>query len=204
MATKPGLKAVDLFRAVEQGQIKALWIMATNPAVSMPDAGRVREALATCPFVVVSDVIADTDTSRFAHVRLPAAAWGEKDGTVTNSERCVSRQRAVLPLPGEARPDWWIVKEVAARMGFAQGFTYRHPAEIWREHARLSAYQNDGKRLFDLRAQASIGNHDYDAMQPFRWGGTPFTNGRYSTPDGRARLVELTQSPVATPLESGR
>src|SRR3546814_1372064 len=86
--------------------------MATNLAVSLPDANRVREALAACPFVVVSDCIADTDTSRYAHVKLPAAAWGEKDGTVTNSERLISRQRAFLPLPGEARPDWWIVTKV--------------------------------------------------------------------------------------------
>ena len=109
MATKPGLKAVDLFRAVGEGRIKALWVMATNPDVSMPDAGRVREALAACPFVVVSDVIADTDTGRFAHVRLQETGWAEKDGTVTNSERRISRQRGLLPAPGEARPDWWIV-----------------------------------------------------------------------------------------------
>src|SRR3546814_9760889 len=109
MAAKPGLKAVYRFRSVGERRIKALWVMATNPAVSLPDANRVREALAACPFVVVSDCIADTDTSRYAHVKLPAAAWGEKDGTVTNSERLISRQRAFLPLPGEARPDWWIV-----------------------------------------------------------------------------------------------
>src|SRR5690606_19813124 len=101
MATKPGLKAVDLFRAVGEGRVKALWVMATNPAVSLPDAGRVRDAMEACPFVVVSDVIADTDSAAYAHVRLPAAAWGEKDGTVTNSDRTVSRQRALLPLPGE-------------------------------------------------------------------------------------------------------
>src|SRR3546814_1012945 len=78
MATKPGLKAVDLFRSVGEGRIKALWVMATNPAVSLPDANRVREALAACPFVVVSDCIADTDTSRYAHVKLPAAARSEE------------------------------------------------------------------------------------------------------------------------------
>src|SRR5206468_6742090 len=94
MATKPGLKAVDLFRAVRKGEIKALWVMATNPAVSLPDAARVREALENVDFLVVSDVVAETDTSTHAHVRLPAAAWGEKDGTVTNSESMISRQRA--------------------------------------------------------------------------------------------------------------
>ncbi|MHA6718841.1 molybdopterin-dependent oxidoreductase [Sphingomonas sp. RS6] len=200
MATRPGLKAVDLFRAVGEGRIKALWIMATNPAVSMPDAGRARAALAACPFVVVSDVIAETDTSRHAHVRLPAAAWGEKDGTVTNSERTISRQRAFLPLPGEARADWWIVSQVARRMGFRTAFTYDHPAEIWREHARLTAYRNGGVRMLDLRAQAAIGNHAYDAMAPFQWCATPFANGRYPTPGGRARLVPVAQRPLEAPL----
>jgi assimilatory nitrate reductase catalytic subunit len=155
MAAKPGLKAVDLFRAIGEGRIKAVWIMGTNPAVSMPDAGRVREALAGCPFVVVSDVIADTDTGRLAHVRLPAAGWGEKDGTVTNSERCISRQRPFLSAPGEARPDWWIVAEVGRRMGWRTAFSYDGPAEIFREHARLSTYQNDGARLFDICARRS-------------------------------------------------
>ncbi|MGI4797960.1 MAG: molybdopterin-dependent oxidoreductase [Janthinobacterium lividum] len=201
IARKPGLKAVDLFRAVGEGRIKALWIMATNPAVSMPDAGRVREALATCPFVVVSDVIADTDTSAFAHVRLPAAAWGEKDGTVTNSERRVTRQRPMLPLPGDARPDWWIVSQVAVRMGWASHFAYSHAADIWREHARLTAYQNtNGARVLDLREQASIGNHAYEAMAPFCWGGRPFADGRYPTPGGRARLVTVRQVKVPEPL----
>lgn len=200
MATRPGLKAVDLFRAVGEGRIKALWIMATNPAVSMPDAGRVRDALAACPFVVVSDVVAETDTSVHAHVRLPAAAWGEKDGTVTNSERTISRQRAFLPLPGEAKPDWWIVSQVARRMGFRTAFTYDRPAEIWREHARLTAYRNTGARMLNLRAKATIGNADYDALAPFRWCDAPFTDGRFPTPSGRARLVPVAQRALEAPL----
>lgn len=200
IAPKPGLKAVDLFRELGQGRIKALWIMATNPAVSMPDAGSVREALATCPFVVVSDVIAETDSSVHAHVRLPAAAWGEKDGTVTNSDRTISRQRALFPLPGEARPDWWIIKEVGRRMGWKTAFAYDRPAEIWREHCRLSHYENDGQRLFALPGRASGGNAEYDAMQPFRWGGTPFADGRFPTPDGRARLVPVAQKALPEPL----
>jgi assimilatory nitrate reductase catalytic subunit len=201
IAEKPGLKAVDLFRAIDEGRIKALWVMATNPAVSMPDAGRVRSALAACPFVVVSDVMAHTDTGAFAHVRLPAAAWGEKDGTVTNSDRTISRQRAIFPLPGEARPDWWIVKEVARRMGWKTAFAYDRPAEIWREHVRLSNYQNDGARRFALPARGAGGNAAYDAMTPFRWGGDhPFADGRYSTPDGKARLVPVAQKPLQAPL----
>lgn len=200
IAEKPGLKAVDLFRSVAEGRIKALWIMATNPAVSMPDAARVREALAACPFVVVSDVVAETDSSVHAHVRLPAAAWGEKDGTVTNSERVISRQRAVFPLPGQAKPDWWIVTQVARRMGWKTAFAYDRPAEIWREHCRLSTYENHGERLFALPGLSAGGNAAYDAMTPFRWGGTPFADGRFPTPDGRARLVQVVQKPLAPPL----
>ncbi|RSV43961.1 nitrate reductase [Sphingomonas sp. ABOLE] len=202
MATKPGLKAVDLFRAVGEGRIKALWIMATNPAVSMPDAGRVREALAACPFVVVSDVVAETDTSVHAHVRLPAAAWGEKDGTVTNSERTISRQRAFLPLPGEAKPDWWIVTQVARRMGLRTAFAYDRPAEIWREHARLTAYRNQGARMLDLTARAAIGNEAYDVMAPFSWNPQPFADRRYPTDNGRARLVSVAQRPLDAPLRN--
>jgi assimilatory nitrate reductase catalytic subunit len=200
MAARPGLKAIDMFRAVGEGRIKAIWIMATNPAASMPDAGTVREALARCPFVVVSDVVADTDTSRFARVRLPATAWGEKDGTVTNSERTISRQRPFLPPPGEARPDWWIVSEIGRRMGWATHFNYDRVADIFREHARLSSYQNDGARLFDLKGYGAIGNHDYEAMAPFRWGGAPFADGRFPTPDGKARLVPVRQAPLPAPL----
>ena len=200
MAAKPGLKAVDLFRAIGEGGIKALWVMATNPAVSLPDAGRVREALEACPFVVVSDIVADTDTSAHAHVRLPAAGWGEKDGTVTNSDRTISRQRPFLALPGETRPDWWIIREVAHRLGWGSAFAYDRPADIWREHARLTAYQNDGQRLLNLCGHATIGNDAYEAMEPFRWGGEPFVDGRFSTPDGKARLVMVQQMDIQPPL----
>jgi len=200
MATSPGLKAVDLFRAVGEGRIKALWIMATNPAVSLPDAGKVRDALAGCPFVVVSDCVADTDTTRFAHVKLPATAWGEKDGTVTNSERTISRQRALFAAPGEARPDWWIVTQVARAMGWRNAFAYDRPADIYREHARLSTYRNDSARLFDIGAHAGLTNAAYDALEPFRWGGVPFAHGRFPTPDGKARLVSVQQAPLGKSL----
>lgn len=193
IASGPGLKAVDLFRQVRDGKIKALWVMATNPAVSMPDAAMVREALATCPLVVVSDCIAETDTSRYAQVKLPAHAWGEKDGTVTNSDRTISRQRGFLSAPGEAKPDWWIVSEVGKAMGWAEGFSYDSAAAIFREHARLSTYRNEGKRLFDIGHFAAITNAAFDDLEPQRWGGKPFADGRFSTPDGKARLVPVEQ-----------
>ena len=126
IANKPGLKAVDLFDAIHDGQVKAVWIMATNPVVSLPDADKVK-ALRWCELVVVSDCMAKTDTAALAHVLLPASGWGEKDGTVTNSERRISRQRAFLPAPGEAKPDWWMIAQVARRMGFS-GFDYHRAA----------------------------------------------------------------------------
>ena len=127
VASEPGFKAVDMFRAVADGRIKAIWIMATNPVDSMPEADTVRAALKSCPFVVVSDVVEHTDTTAFAHVLLPSLAWGEKDGTVTNSERRISRQRRFLSRPGEARPDWWQMAEVGKRMGWPDAFSYEGP-----------------------------------------------------------------------------
>ncbi|RFC62180.1 nitrate reductase [Fulvimarina endophytica] len=168
IAATPGLKAVELFEAVAAGRIKALWIAGTNPVVSMPDADAVGRALAACPFVVVSDVIARTDTTAYADVLLPAAAWGEKNGTVTNSERRISRQRPFLPLPGEARPDWAIFASVARRMGFF-GFEYGSAGEVFDEHARLSSYENAGSRDFDIGGLAGLGASGYDLMAPTQW-----------------------------------
>ena len=208
IATRPGLRAVELFEAVATGRVRALWIMATNPAVSLPRAGAVGPALARCPFVVVSDVVRGTDTARHADVLLPSTAWGEKDGTVTNSERCISRQRPFLPAPGEARADWWQVCEVARRMGFARAFPYRHPAEIFAEHAALSGAGNDGGRDFDISAYAGITRPAYDALEPFRWprpagraapGPRFFADGGFFTRDRRAVMVP---TPYRAPASS--
>src|SRR5581483_6761578 len=140
------------------------------PAVSLPRAGAVRAALKKLDLLVISENVIDNDTVGVgAHVLLPAAAWGEKSGTVTNSERRISRQRAFLPLPGEAKPDWWIISQVARRVGFAEQFAYGSAAEIFREHAALSAFENTGKRDFDLGALAAIPDDAYDALDPLQW-----------------------------------
>lgn len=103
---------MELFAAIGRGEVKAVWIMGTNPVVSLPDNHAVSQALAACPLVIVSDVAAQTDTGHFAHIRFPALAWGEKNGTVTNSERRISRQRSFLPPPGRRKrtggssPEW--------------------------------------------------------------------------------------------------
>ncbi len=207
IADRHGLKAVDLFDAIEEGRVKAVWIMATNPVVSMPDADRVKAALQKCELVVVSDVMRETDTTALAHVLLPALAWGEKEGTVTNSERRISRQRAFLPPPGEARADWWMVAGVARRMGFGAAFDYSSCASIFREHAALSGHRNSGQRDFDISALSKISDAGYDALAPIQWplvngGGRArmFADGRFFTPDGRARLWPVEPRPPRNPL----
>src|ERR1700704_2482462 len=170
MATREGLKAVQMFEAIEAGHIKALWVMATNPAVSLPRAGAMRDALRRLELFVVSENVMSNDTiDADAHVRLPAAAWGEKDGTVTNSERRITRQRAFLPVPGEAKPDWWMVAEVAHRMGFGAVFAYRSAADVFREHAALSGFENGGTRDFDIGGLAGISDTDYETLAPTQW-----------------------------------
>ena len=197
LAPRPGLKAVELFDAVLDGRIKALWIVATNPAASMPRAGRVRAALAACPFVVVSDCW-PTDTSALADVVLPAAAWGEKDGTVTNSERRISRQRPFRQAPGQARSDWWQFAEVGRRMGWPDAFAWPTAAAVFREHAALSGHANGSRRMFDIGGLADLDDAGFEAMQPVRWplpagasseSGRLFGQGGFPTPDGRARFV---------------
>jgi len=199
IAAQEGLKAVQMFEAIERGEIKALWVMATNPAVSLPRAGAMRAALRKLELFVVSENVLSNDTvNAGAQILLPAAAWGEKEGTVTNSERRISRQRAFLPLPGEAQPDWWIVSQVARRMGFEQAFAYRSAADVFREHAALSAFENSGTRDFDLGGLVDLSNEEFDALEPVQWPVRQgeaigdrrfFAQGEFFTPDGRARFV---------------
>ncbi|HET9448244.1 MAG TPA: molybdopterin-dependent oxidoreductase, partial [Steroidobacteraceae bacterium] len=211
IASTPGLKAIDLFEAIHEGRVKAVWIMATNPVVSLPDADRAREALRRCELVVASDCVQHTDTTALAHVLLPAAGWAEKDGTVTNSDRRISRQRAFLPLPGEAKPDWWIISQVARRLGHYKAFAFEAANEIFAEHAALSGAQNDGGRAFDIRGLSSLSGDEYDRLAPIQWPvptpnhpGTErlLSDGRYFHPDGKARFIATQpRPPVNTPDE---
>ena len=194
----PGLKAIDMFDAVSDGRIKALWVIHTNPAVSLPKADRVRDAIAACPFTVVSDITAETDTARLCDVLLPATAWGEKDGTVTNSDRTISRQRSVLQAPGQARADWDILAEVGRRMGFGKAFDYETPAEIFREHAALSGIAGRFGRDFDISAFTNLHDAEYELFTPTRWpvtkdrlGGRFFQDGNFFHPDSKARLLPV-------------
>ena len=194
-----GLKAVQMFEAIERGKIKALWVMGTNPAVSLPRARAAREALAKLDLFVISDnVISNDTTNAGAQILLPASAWGEKDGTVTNSERRISRQRPFLKPPGEAKPDWWIVTQVARRMGYGDTFAYNSVADVFREHAALSAFENEGTRDFDIGALSWLDDDEFNGLDPVQWPvrkGTArcatrfFGDGQFFTTDRKARFI---------------
>ncbi|MDK9760591.1 nitrate reductase [Vibrio sp. D420a] len=203
LATHAGLKAIDLFDAMNDGKIKAVWIMATNPVVSLPDSEKIKTALEKCPFVVVSDCIADTETTRLADVVLPAQGWSEKSGTVTNSERRISRQRRILPSPGEAKPDWWILKEVAQKMGFQDQFDYRHEGEIFKEYCEMTALGNETGKARDLCliGLTKLDEKGYGELTPQQWPVLEhqpqiieqrmFTDGEFFTESGKAQFIAV-------------
>ncbi|MDO6762992.1 nitrate reductase [Agarivorans sp. 1_MG-2023] len=210
LSQKPGHKAIDLFEKVGSGEIKAIWIMGTNPAVSLPESTKVREALLNCPLVVVSDCIAETDTTRYADVLLPAAGWGERDGTVTNSERMISRQRAFVKAEGDTKPDWYLLSQVAKKMGFAQAFDFQSSADIFSEHAALSGVlADDSKRKFNISGLSGKDQQAFDEIEPQRWPITAdkkaanlslFSDGRFSTASGKAQLIAVTNQTTQQPL----
>jgi assimilatory nitrate reductase catalytic subunit len=213
IATHEGLKAVQMFEAIGRGEIKALWVIGTNPAVSLPDADAARAALKKLELFVISENVLSNDTvDARAHVLLPALAWGEKSGTVTNSERRISRQRAFLPAPGEARPDWWIVGEVAKRLGFAAAFDYGSAAAIFREHAALSAFENNGSRDFDIGGLSELNDDAFDAMTPVLWPHRTdetgqqrfFAGGEFFTNDRKARFVAPERPSLRSEINEGR
>ncbi len=204
----PGKTAVEMFQAAADGEIKALWIACTNPAHSMPDQATVRRALERAEFVVVQDAFAHTATGELADLLLPASTWGEKDGTVTNSERRISRVRPAVPAPGQARHDWQIAVDFARRLQ-ACGIGPRHalfpydtPESIWNEH-RESTRGRDlditGLRYAMLEASPQ--------QWPCPEGHTSgqarlYADGVFPTPDGRARFANTAYREVAEPRES--
>ncbi|MCS0379248.1 nitrate reductase [Vibrio diabolicus] len=201
IATKPGLKAVELFEAVERGEIKVLWIMATNPVVSLPDNQMVKRALEACPFVIVSDITAESDVAKYADVLLPAAGWGEKQGMVTNSERRLSRQRQFQTPPGEAKSDWWAISQVGQALCALEktqnGFAFTSERAVFREYAAMTGMNADSPLKLDLSQYANLTEQEYEEWVPTQWGGErPFSDGIYSHPDGKARFVLTSESPT--------
>ncbi len=208
LADQPGLKAVDLFQACADGQIKALWIMSTNPVVSMPQADDVAAAIRNVPFTVASDIIAKTDTNACVDLLPPATGWGEKSGTVTNSERRISRQRKFLPTPGQARADWDIIADVGRRMGWQDAFDFTTEADVFREYAALSGVAADLGRDFDISGLSELSDSAYQALKPTLWpvpatgpgSDRFFANGGFYHPGGRARMLPIEPPILAEPV----
>ncbi|MEY4537535.1 MAG: hypothetical protein RL171_1686, partial [Pseudomonadota bacterium] len=205
----PGKTAVEMFQAAADGQIKVLWIVCTNPAQSMPDQAVVRKALERAELVIVQEAFATTATCAYADILLPATTWGEKEGTVTNTERRVSRVRPAVTAPGETRNDWSIATEFSHRLEkllpakSAQSmFVYETPESIWLEH-------RESTRGRDL----DITGMSYALLEatPLQW---PMKEGEsagkerlyednvFPTADGKAKFVNTVYKPVAEPRES--
>jgi assimilatory nitrate reductase catalytic subunit len=209
---KPGKPAVDLFRALKSGEIKAVWIACTNPAQSMPDQAEIRAALENAEFVVLQEAYANTDTARYADLLLPATSWGEKEGTVTNSERCISRVRAAVPPPGEARHDWQIALDFARRLGKALGqpltehlFPYTTPESIHAEHRASTS----GRDLDITGLSYALLETDGPQQWPYPEGAAGgrtrlYEDGVFPTPSGRARFVVVEHKPTAELTDPAR
>jgi assimilatory nitrate reductase catalytic subunit len=207
---RPGLAAVQMFEAAADGALKALWIVCTNPAQSLPDQATVERALQRAELVVVQEAYATTATAAHADVLLPAASWGEKEGTVTNSERRISRVRRAVPPPGQAREDWRIAVEVARRLeqrwpprraDGATLFPYDSAEQVWNEHR----HSTRGRDL-------DIGGLSWALLdEPRQWPcpegqaegrARLYTDGRFATPDGRARFIASAPRPLAEPRDA--
>jgi ferredoxin-nitrate reductase len=190
ISPQPGLTAVELFEALGAGRVKAVWIVATNPVVSMPDANLVREALERAELVVVQDAYHPTETSALAHAVLPAAAWPEKDGTMTNSERRLGLVRKALEPPGEALPDWRIFARLAAELGFGDHFAWRSAAEVFDEFASCTA-----GRPCDM---SDVSHERLRREGSVQWGGERlYADGRVATADRHARFAPTPHAPPA-------
>ena len=204
-----GKTAVEMFEAVGKGEIKLLWIACTNPAQSLPDLTLVQEALKTAELVVLQDAYRNTETAAFADVLLPATSWGEKDGTVTNSERRISRVRAAVASPAEARHDWQIVRDFASRLethlrpGKPSLFGYEKPEDVWNEHRETTRgrdlditgmsytmLESQGPQQWPLRAGETIGKVRL------------YEDGQFCTPSGRAQFFATRYQPVAEKIDA--
>ena len=205
---RPGKTAVEMFQAAADGEIKALWIACTNPAQSLPDQATVQRALQRAEFVVLQEAFAHTATAAYAHLLLPASSWGEKEGTVTNSERRISRVRAAVAPPGAARADWAIACDFGRRLeqrlrpGQPTLLPYDTPEALWNEHR-----ESTRGRDLDITGLTWAQLERAPQCWPFPQGATQglqrlYTDGHYATEDGRARFAAVTYRPVAEPRDA--
>jgi assimilatory nitrate reductase catalytic subunit len=202
---KPGKTAVEMFDAVHSGEIKILWIVCTNPAQSMPNQKVIREALQKAELVIVQEAYKTTITCDYADVLLPATTWSEKEGTVTNSERRITRFKPVLPKPGETRHDWEIAIDFAHKLETLMGktntlFPYASAEQIWNEHRESTR----GRDLDITGLSYQILEEQGPQQWPYPTGATTGTkrlyeDGVFPTENGRAKFVHTVYQPVAEP-----
>jgi assimilatory nitrate reductase catalytic subunit len=209
----PGKTAVEMFEAAADGQIKALWIACTNPAQSLPDQATVRRALQRAEFVIVQEAFAHTATTPYAHLLLPASSWGEKEGTVTNSERRISRVRTAVPPPGHARADWHIAVEIAReiethlRSGLPTLFNYDSPEQVWNEHRESTRGRDLDITGLSYTTLESAGPQQWPMPDVAKTGANEgqarlYTDHHFATPDGKARFFDTAYVPVAEPRDA--
>jgi assimilatory nitrate reductase catalytic subunit len=201
--SKPGKTAVEMFQAAADGEVKALWIACTNPAQSMPDQATVRRALERAELVIVQEAFATTETCHYADLLLPATTWGEKDGTVTNSERRITRVRAAVPAPGETHHDWRIAVDFARRLEKQTLlFPYTSPEDIWNEHR-----ESTRGRDLDITGLSYATIEQAPQQWPFKQGDTEgkkrlYEDAIFPTPDGKAKFANTVYQPTAEQRES--
>lgn len=186
ISDKPGLTATEMFEALESGKMKAVWIICTNPLVSLPDSRRAEKALQNAKFVVVQDISHNADTAKFADLLLPAAGWLEKEGTMTNSERRISYLPKGINAPGEALPDIEILIRFAKKMNF-NGFNFNSAEEIYKEHCALTKNTNIDISFLNYNRLKTEGTFQWP-VPDYNHPGTPrlFTDKKFYTPSGKA------------------
>jgi ferredoxin-nitrate reductase len=196
---RPGKTATEIFEALESGAIRALVVLATNPAASLPDVERTRRALRRAELLVVHEAFFPTDTAALAHVVLPAAGWAEKDCTMTNSERVVTLSRKLVEPPGDALPDWELIARIARELGFGAKFAWQSAAEVFDEFRRLTAGTS-----CDLsgitHARLSNGPLQWPCPDEASPGEARRYASRFPTPSGRARFHAVQPQPPAEPV----
>ncbi|WP_298343061.1 nitrate reductase [uncultured Algibacter sp.] len=185
---KPGLTATEMFDALESGKMKAVWIACTNPLVSLPNLNRIEKAMKNSKFVVVQEISHKSDTVAFADLVLPAAAWLEKEGTMTNSERRISYLPKEIDAPGEARPDVEIFCDFAQRMGF-RGFNFNNASEIYDEYASMTKGTNIDVSFLNYERLKTEGTFQWPVPE-HRHQGTPrlFEDKKFYTPSQKAQF----------------
>ncbi|ROS01813.1 nitrate reductase (quinol-dependent) catalytic subunit [Sinobacterium caligoides] len=192
---KVGLKETDIFPAIESGQIKALWIIATNPMTSMPNLPRIRKTLEKLEFMVVQDGYRDAETTQYSHVYLPAAVWGEKEGVLTNTERRVNLANQFVQPPGDSKSDLWIFNQLAKRWDVSQQMSFPSVAsDVFDEMAELS--KGDGRTLHISGMNHKLIEEQRGIQWPMKEGESEgskrlYTDGHFQTPNGRANLMAM-------------